>query len=696
MKRKTWVAAAALAATAWAAPAASAQTVYGLTDSDKVVAFDLATPETVSTPTNITGLTAGTTLKGIDVRPATLQLYALGSDGQLYVVDTVTGAATKVGSPVTLSGTNFDIDFNPTVDRLRVVSDANQNLRINPNNGALASADPNLTPAAGVTGAAYTDNAPSSYAFPSNPTTELLDIDTASDQLFRQSPANNGTLVNGKPLGVDLVGDVGFDVVSRSSNTGDVEANAGYVVGRTADGNDRFYNVDIGAGPLTEVGEVGGSDKVKDIAIAAPVPLVAVLTTPSVPSSAQLLGFYRADRPGTVITTVTISGLQAGERLVGIDRNATNGLLYGVGDTSRIYTINPANGQATVVGAGPFAPALSGGRFGVDFNPAANRLRVVSDTGQNLRLNQLDGTSTSPTGDTNLAYDAADPNAMQTPHVTAAGYTNSGVTGGVAPSTTLFDLDTGLDILVTQTPANNGTLQSRGALGVPVTDDNGYDIVARFNQQFAALTPQNPLTDGPSALYNIAGAGSPANGTVAKIGTIAGIPALSTIAGMSIITDDVLPPAPTPVATPTPTPTVTATPTYTVPTPTPTPAYPVKRKRPGLKVIVRPKNDKKSPFRFTARGKVILPKGIGKGKGCKGSVRFTLRRKGSGKPLSTTRKSVKSNCKYKVKTGFSKNRLKKSQRAKGKLKAKVRFQGNAVLKPKRVIKQVSYGRKGKK
>ncbi len=122
----------------------------------------------------------------------------------------------------------------------------------------------------------------------------------------------------------------------------------------------------------------------------------------------------------------------------------------------------------------------------------------------------------------------------------------------------------------------------------------------------------------------------------------------------------------------------------------------IKRKRPGLKVKVRPKNDKKSPFKFTAKGKVIRPKGISKKNGCKGQVRLTLRRKGSGKPLSTTRKKVKSNCKFKVKTGFSKNRLKKSQRNKGKLKAIVRFQGNAVLKAKKVTKQVSYGRKGKK
>ena len=150
-----------------------------------------------------------------------------------------------------------------------------------------------------------------------------------------------------------------------------------------------------------------------------------------------------------------------------------------------------------------------------------------------------------------------------------------------------------------------------------------------------------------------------------------------------------------PAATATPSPTPTAT--YEIPTPTatatPGPYTQPKRKKPGLKVNVKPKNDKKSPFVFTAKGKLILPKGVSRGRGCKGQVRLTLRRKGSGKPLSTTRKGVKKNCSFKVKTSFRSKDLKKSQRKKGKLRAIVRFQGNAVLKGKKITKQVSYGRK---
>src|SRR4051794_34910530 len=90
-------------------------------------------------------------------------------------------------------------------------------------------------------------------------------------------------------------------------------------------------------------------------------------------------------------TTVAVSGLQAAETLVGIDLRPANALLYGVGSTNRIYTINPLTGAATQVGAaGAFG--LSGTAFGTDFNPTVDRIRQVSNTEQNLRLNPNDAT----------------------------------------------------------------------------------------------------------------------------------------------------------------------------------------------------------------------------------------------------------------------------------------------------------------
>jgi len=133
------------------APMASAELVTGLTVTNTLVTFDSATPGAVSAPVAITGLGAGEFLVAIDRRPATGQLYGLGSASHLYGINAVTGAATQVGSSgaFTLSGTAFGFDFNPTVDRIRVTSTTTQNLRLNPNDGTLAATDSALAYAAG-------------------------------------------------------------------------------------------------------------------------------------------------------------------------------------------------------------------------------------------------------------------------------------------------------------------------------------------------------------------------------------------------------------------------------------------------------------------------------------------------------------------------------------------------------------------
>ena len=96
--------------------------------------------------------------------------------------------------------------------------------------------------------------------------------------------------------------------------------------------------------------------------------------------------------PGTIISDVSITGLQSGETLLGIDRRPANGLLYGLGSTSRIYSINTTTGVASSAGATPFSPALSGTSFGFDFNPVPDRIRVVSTDTSNFRLNPNTGT----------------------------------------------------------------------------------------------------------------------------------------------------------------------------------------------------------------------------------------------------------------------------------------------------------------
>ncbi len=198
---------------------------------------------------------------------------------------------------------------------------------------------------------------------------------------------------------------------------------------------------------------------------------------------------FTSNNPGGA-TTVAITGLTAGDQLVGIDVRPFNNVLYGVGTqfatdgtstgVARIYSINPDSGVAILASTLAADPAdataptpfssLSGSFFGVDFNPVVDRLRVVSDLGQNLRINVSNGLTQL---DIPLAYAGADDNEGSPPQVVAAAYTNS-VAG--ATSTTLLDLDAALSVLADQTMANNGTLNTRGITTSSVFADSGFDI----------------------------------------------------------------------------------------------------------------------------------------------------------------------------------------------------------------------------
>ena len=103
-------------------------------------------------------------------------------------------------------------------------------------------------------------------------------------------------------------------------------------------------------------------------------------------NSSNELVTFNARRPERPRSRLAVTNLKAGERLLGIDFRPLTGRLYGVGSTSQVYVIDAESGFASPIGA-PFTPALAGTEFGVDFNPQADRLRVVSNAGQNLRIN---------------------------------------------------------------------------------------------------------------------------------------------------------------------------------------------------------------------------------------------------------------------------------------------------------------------
>ena len=159
---------------------------------------------------NVKGLMSGERLLAIDIRPATGELYAVTNQSRLYVIDPMGGMATPVvTSPFTpaIDGEAVAFDFNPTVDRIRLVTSKGQNLRLHPVTGVVAAVDGMINPGMPmVVGAGYTNS------FAGSTNTTLYTIDVASDKLFTQVPPNNGTLVEVGSLGIDATGEGGFDI----------------------------------------------------------------------------------------------------------------------------------------------------------------------------------------------------------------------------------------------------------------------------------------------------------------------------------------------------------------------------------------------------------------------------------------------------------------------------------------------------
>ncbi len=209
----------------------------------------------------------------------------------------------------------------------------------------------------------------------------------------------------------------------------------------------------------------------------------------------KLIDFTSADT--AVRETGTISGLDGGDtKLIGIDYRVQDGKLYGVGDKGGLYTVEPA-GQATSIGRLSVAPA--GTSFGVDFNPAANALRVVSDTGQNLRQPMATTPLAATMNDTALSYPPATPAATTPTGIMAAAYTNNDTDANTG--TSLYNLDAGTDQVVLQSPANAGLLAATGKLGADASTDGGFDIHTAGTDQVGYATMS---VGGQYSLYRVA------------------------------------------------------------------------------------------------------------------------------------------------------------------------------------------------
>lgn len=246
------------------------ETIYAVTTGNQLVQFNAGQPQKTLSSKPLTGLAAGDTLLGIDYRVAKGQLFGLGASGQLYRIDTKSGAATAVGTPVGLpvGASEWGFDFNPTVDRIRVVSDTGFNLRLHPDTGAVVDSDPNQ-PGLQLDGRLAFDAADVNASKPAtlvaagytyNKDNEKITTNYALDgklgALVHQgtkegvqpmvSP-NTGRLYTVGTLGVGSFGKATLDISDVS--------NAAYSA-ITTGGQSVWYRVDLASGKATRIGAV--------------------------------------------------------------------------------------------------------------------------------------------------------------------------------------------------------------------------------------------------------------------------------------------------------------------------------------------------------------------------------------------------------------------------------------------------------
>lgn len=518
------------------------ESLFLLTEDGKLATVSTTAATAPSAGVTITGVTAGESLVAIDVRPQNQQLYALGVNATadtatVYLLEPRTALATPVGTAsqvaFTTNGTiavdlpdptavHWDIDFNPTVDRIRVVA-GSLNFRLNPNTGAAVDGDgttAGVNPDGAINGGtttlsagAYTNNRPNGTI------TTQYTLDDVTNALYIQNPPNAGTqtlgqtvTLGGSTLDISRSSlDIRQDVNTASSGAA-VTAGRSFMVAKAGGATSNVYTLDLVNATATLLGDTGLD--VRNMAIQTEVGAAISLTS----DGANLNRFDPATPSIVNSVAVGTASLAAGEVLVGIDSRPQTGQLYGLAinptaNTGTLYLIDPQAGSLTAVGVqsqiafvdafgSPVdfpVPTVFG--YGFDFNPTVDRIRVVAGNGLNFRLNPntgapVDGNldSGTPAGTNTDATQNGLP--VGSSGATGAAYTNSyaqPLTGGV---TSLYTLDSASSSFYIQNPPNAGTQANRTPItvgGSPLAFGivNGFDITPSV-----AVTTSNSLAVG--------------------------------------------------------------------------------------------------------------------------------------------------------------------------------------------------------
>jgi hypothetical protein len=328
-----------------------------------------------TTTVAVTGLQVGETLVGIDYRPADAQIYGIGSTSRIYRLNILTGAATQVGTAgqFTLNGTAWGTDVNPLTDRIRSVSNTEQNLRLNPADGTLSGTDSALNPAGNVVAAAYSNN------FVGATATTLYDIDSAAGSLKTQNPPDSGTLVTvgSLGLGTNLNEAIGFDIAGENGI-----AYAAITTGAIS----RLYTVNLATGAATLQSSNGGAIGTGTTPF---VGLTAAPKTVAFDSARAAVG-----EGGTATLTVSRQGLPTGSATVeyatspgsaasGQDFEPASGTLSWANGESTSKPIAVAiKDDADAEGAETFTVTLSNPSAGTTIAPPATATVTIDASDQ--------------------------------------------------------------------------------------------------------------------------------------------------------------------------------------------------------------------------------------------------------------------------------------------------------------------------
>lgn len=261
---------------------ARSHVLFAVTQDNQLISFNASTPGQLISKIPLQGLASGERLLGIDFRVFRGELFGLSTQGRLVRIHLANGTVTPIGAPVSLPrGEAFGIDFNPTVDRVRVVNDLGANLRLHPETGAIVDFDP-ATPGvqpdqalAYPAGDLLAGNKPTiiAAAYTYDKTDEKITTEYAIDARLNYlviqgsmgtakpfiSP-NTGLLQTVGPLRIDSFDRASFDIA-------DIDNAAYLVTTRQGRRDSRLYEVNLNSGQARLIGAVAADQPVVGIAI---------------------------------------------------------------------------------------------------------------------------------------------------------------------------------------------------------------------------------------------------------------------------------------------------------------------------------------------------------------------------------------------------------------------------------------------